>query len=199
MITLFDAVTFNLKNFFFFLKKIETVENLHYYAIPSKMDSFQRQVLMERRSLLPENICPETGMPLRPPELLRCRQIGLSVSNTVEFVEWIQNTVEAYKWHYTSPDRTSIMLVCEVEMEDPYYDESFRLVESSNEKWTDTLLAESAHCAYSKVWRITALYDKQTQSSAEAMIREPSVCQRFLSLLRCERENLKVYFIDILH
>lgn len=161
------------------------------------MDSLQRQVLMERRSLLPENMCPETGMPLRPPELLRCRQIGLSVYNTVDFVEWIQNTIEAYKWHYTSPDGSSILLVCEVE--DDYFDESLTLFDSSTEKWTDTLLAESAHCAYSKVWRISALYDKQTQSSVEAMIREPSVCQRFLSLLRCERENLKVYFIDIVH
>ena len=53
------------------------------------MDSSQRQLLMERRSMLPENICPETGIPLKPPELLRTRQIGLSVSSTEEFIEWI--------------------------------------------------------------------------------------------------------------
>ena len=164
-------------------------------STPSKMDSLQRQVLMERRSILPESMCPETGIPLRPPELLRSRQIGLSVSNTAEFVEWLQTTLQAYKWHYTSADGSSIMLVCEIE--DPYFDESLRLVESSSEKSTDTLLADSAHCAYPKVWRITALYDKHTQSSVEAMIREPSLCQRFASLLRCERTNLKVYFIDI--
>lgn len=161
------------------------------------MNSLPRQLLMERPSLLPENMCPETGIPLRPPELLRTRQIGLSVSNIVDFVEWIQNTVEAYKWHYTSPDGSLIMLVCEVE--DVYFDESLTLFESSTEKWTDTLLAESAHCAYPKVWRVSALYGKHTQSSVEAMIREPSICQRLASLLRCERENLKVYIIDMIH
>jgi len=147
------------------------------------MDSSQRQLLMERRSMLPENICPETGIPLKPPELLRTRQIGLSVSSTEEFIEWIQNTIIAYKCHYTAANGSTIMLVCEVD--------------SCSEKLIDTLLARSAHCAYHKVWRITALHEKQRQSDVEAMVGEINLCQRLASLLRCERYNLKVYFIDL--
>ena len=145
--------------------------------------------------MLPENICPDTGIPLRPPELIRSRQLGLSVSTTSEFIEWIQDTIRAYSSHHVSADGKTIMVACEIE--DPYFDESLRLVDSCTERSVDTLFADSIHCAYHKVWRVTALYDMQTQSDVEAMIRRPSICRRFASMMRCEPANLKVYFIDL--
>lgn len=159
------------------------------------MTSSNRQVLMERSSILPENICPDTGIPLRPPELLRSRQAGLSVNTTVDFIDWIQGTIRAYRSHHISDDGKTIMIVCK--LKDSYLDDSLRLMDSCTERSVDTLFTDSIHCAYHKVWRVTCVPWLQTQSNVEAMIHRPSICQRYTSMMWCEPANLKVYFIHL--
>ena len=159
------------------------------------MLSSKRQVLMERSSILPENICPDTGIPLRPPQLLRSRQIGLSVYTTDEFIKWIKGTIRAYRSHHKSADGKTITVVCE--LVDSNLDDSFRLVDSRTERSVDTLFKDSIHCAYHKVWRVTCIPLLQTQSDVEAMIHTPNICQSSTTMMRCEPANLKVYFIDL--
>ena len=159
------------------------------------MTSSNRQVLMERSSILPENICLNTGIPLRPPELLRSRQIGISVYTTDELIVWIQGTIRAYRSHHNSADGKTIMVVCE--LKDSYLDDSIRLVDSCTERSVDTLFKDSIHCAYHNVWRVTCIPLLQTQSDVEAMIHTPNICQSSTTMMRCEPANLKVYFIDL--
>ena len=159
------------------------------------MDTPSRQILMERRSMLPENICPNTGLPLRPPELVRSRQLGYAVDTTDAFVLWMQDSIGAYRSHNITPDGKTVIVACEVE--DPYFNESLRLMDSSTESSLDAIFTECVHCAYHKVWRVTALYEMQTPSAVLDMLGKPSACRRLTSFLRCERANLKVYFVDL--
>lgn len=160
------------------------------------MNTSHRTVLMERPSMLPENICPQTGFPTKPPELLRSRQLGLSVSNNQQFVEWLEDNIASYKSSHISATGNSIMVACEIES--PYFDDAIKLIDSYCEEAVDTIFKESVHCAYHKVWRVSALNSLYSPDEIKWFTQSPNCCSRIVSFLKCQRQNIKVYIIDVL-
>ena len=160
------------------------------------MDNSQRTVLMERPSILPQNICSKTGLPNRPPELVRSRQIGFAVANLRELIIWMKNTIPTFHSCHISGTGTNIMVACEIE--DAYLDDSLRLVDSCTEESIDSIFKDSVHCAYWKVWRVSALNNLYTAHEVSWLVKPPSICERFVSWLKCPRENLKVYIIELI-
>lgn len=159
------------------------------------MDAIHRTVLMERSSILPTNICPESGLPLKPPELLRSKPIGNSVKNKEELIEWLQENLASYHSSHISARGDSIMVACEVES--IFFDESLTLIDSWTEDAVDTIFRESLHCTYDKVWRVSALKGLYSRDDIRWMTQPRGCCSRLISFLKCQRTNLKIYIIDL--
>lgn len=160
------------------------------------MNNSHRTVLMERPSMLPENMSPQTGFPTKPPELLRSRQIGHSVSNNQQFVEWLEEYIASYKYSHISATGDSILVACEIES--PYFDDSLRLIDSYCEEEVDNIFKESVHCAYHKVWRVSAINSLYSLDQVKWLTQSPTCCSRIVSFLKCQNPNLKIYIVEII-
>ena len=164
--------------------------------IHTKMDYPERTVLMARPSMLPENICPKTGLPNRPPELVRSRQLGFAVANVRELIIWLENTLSSFHSCHVSDTGNTIMVACEIV--DAYLDDSMQLIDSCTEDSIDSIFKDSVHCAYWKVWRVSALNNLYSSYEVSWLSNPPNLCERFISFLKCPRENLKVYIIELI-
>lgn len=162
------------------------------------MNNYNKTILMARPSMLPENICKQTGLPRKPPELVRCRQIGPPVTNTIELVDWLENMIPSYKLSYISSCGTYIMVACEII--NTHVNENYRFIHSHSctESETDNLFKESVHCAYNKVWRVSALNSFYSSDDIENMIRPTNICLRLMNFMKCQPKNIKVYVIEVL-